>query len=447
MNSKLLLYFLFFSTIGSSQAQLLVSENKRYLTTEDGKPFYWLGDTGWGLLQMPNRDELKKYLKTRADQGFTVIHCAAVHINPFVKPSLANAFGDRAFKNDDINDPAITPGSDPNDPEAYDYWDHIDFVVDQAAQEGLQLLFLPVFGTVEGDAYNFISVDNAYDYGLFIGNRYKDKSNLIWCIGGDVLADNDLKKQVWNELARGINMGVAGNDDYTETLMTFHTRGGHSSSMFFPDALWLDFNLLQTWASYNKIYDVVTADYLKQPVKPILHGEGAYEDGPEYPTKPITPHIIRKQVYWAMFAGGMHTYGNSNVWSFGTNEEYVSQDWQEAVNSPGAEDLTISRSFFESVDWFTMNPDQSPLVTSHDDPAKRLVAMSSDNHSKLIVYLPEGGEVELDLSEMTDGNKTVIWFDPRNGNKKSVVSQTNNSRLVVEAPSSWEDAILIIENK
>ena len=30
--------------------RLKVSDNHRYLQTEDGKPFFWLGDTAWELI-------------------------------------------------------------------------------------------------------------------------------------------------------------------------------------------------------------------------------------------------------------------------------------------------------------------------------------------------------------------------------------------------------------
>lgn len=33
--------------------------------------------------------------------------------------------------------PAVTPGSDPADPEEYDYWDHVDAVVDEANRRGI----------------------------------------------------------------------------------------------------------------------------------------------------------------------------------------------------------------------------------------------------------------------------------------------------------------------
>ena len=37
-------------------AQLRISDDKRHLVTEDGKPFFWLGDTAWELF---HRQEMK----------------------------------------------------------------------------------------------------------------------------------------------------------------------------------------------------------------------------------------------------------------------------------------------------------------------------------------------------------------------------------------------------
>ena len=55
-----------------------MSENGRYLVHADGKPFFWLGDTAWLLSQMTTREDADLYLKTRAQQGFTVIQAAVV---------------------------------------------------------------------------------------------------------------------------------------------------------------------------------------------------------------------------------------------------------------------------------------------------------------------------------------------------------------------------------
>ena len=77
--NKISLSLLFISlVVFSSSAQLRVSENQRYLQTADGKPFFWLGDTAWELFHRLTREEAEKYLKNRADKGFTVIQAVAL---------------------------------------------------------------------------------------------------------------------------------------------------------------------------------------------------------------------------------------------------------------------------------------------------------------------------------------------------------------------------------
>jgi hypothetical protein len=65
--------------------------------------------------------------------------------------------------------------------------------------------------------------------------------------------------------------------------MTYHINATKSSSQFFHSAPWLDFNMVQTWASMNLINQYLTTDYNKLPTKPTGLGEGSYEDGPQYP--------------------------------------------------------------------------------------------------------------------------------------------------------------------
>ena len=53
--------------------RLKVSPNGRYFVDQDGKPFFYLGDTAWLLFQRLDRKEVDEYLKDRAGKGFTVI--------------------------------------------------------------------------------------------------------------------------------------------------------------------------------------------------------------------------------------------------------------------------------------------------------------------------------------------------------------------------------------
>lgn len=95
---------------------LVVSDNSRYLQHTNGKPFFWLGDTGWLICQKLDRDEIRMYFKNRKGKGFNVVQCIVLqNLNDI------NVYGDSSTINNDITRLNITPGSDPADPKQYDY--------------------------------------------------------------------------------------------------------------------------------------------------------------------------------------------------------------------------------------------------------------------------------------------------------------------------------------
>ena len=49
--------------------KLAVSENGRYLQHANGRPFFWLGDTCWLLVQKLNRDEDQNLLRRPQGQS------------------------------------------------------------------------------------------------------------------------------------------------------------------------------------------------------------------------------------------------------------------------------------------------------------------------------------------------------------------------------------------
>ena len=58
--------------------KLKVSANGRYFVDQQGKPFFYLGDTCWLLFQRLNQEELDEYLKDRVAKGFTVIQAYVI---------------------------------------------------------------------------------------------------------------------------------------------------------------------------------------------------------------------------------------------------------------------------------------------------------------------------------------------------------------------------------
>ena len=123
---------------------LKVSANHRFLMQDDGKPFFYLADTGWELFHRLNRNEAAEYLKTRAAQGYTVVQAVALaELDGLTEP---NAYGKLPLTGKDPAKPAITPGVNPARPAEYDYWDHVDYIVDEANRNGIYIGLLPAWG-------------------------------------------------------------------------------------------------------------------------------------------------------------------------------------------------------------------------------------------------------------------------------------------------------------
>src|SRR5215831_3064075 len=53
--------------------RIVVSTDHHFLQHEDGRPFYWQGDTAWLLLSKLDRAETERYLEDRRSKGFNVI--------------------------------------------------------------------------------------------------------------------------------------------------------------------------------------------------------------------------------------------------------------------------------------------------------------------------------------------------------------------------------------
>ena len=118
--------------------RLKVSENRHFLVYEDGRPFFYLGDTAWELFHRLNREEADRYLQDRARKGFTVIQAVALaELDGLGDP---NPYGHRPLLDNDPARPDVKEGP------ANDYWDHVDFVVEKANALGLYVGFLPDVG-------------------------------------------------------------------------------------------------------------------------------------------------------------------------------------------------------------------------------------------------------------------------------------------------------------
>jgi len=403
------------STISLAAAplpRLKVCDNHRFLCTTDGRPFFYLADTGWELFHRLDRKQAIEYLDTRAAQGFTAIQ--AVALAELDGVSEPNAYGKLPLIDKDPTRPAVGPGS---------YWEHVDFIVDQANARGLYIAMLPAWGRWVNNGRGdepLLTVSNAQRYGEFLGKRYGRKG-IVWILGGDRTPAG--VEAVWRALAKGIAIGVAGKEDYDAVLMSFHPRGGETSSTWFHDDPWLDFNMHQTGhglADQVKSYDRIARDYARTPVKPVVDGEPLYEDHPlAFRSRDngfsFDAHV-RQRAYWDVFSGAAgHTYGNHAVWQmYAPGRKPINGPlfyWNEAIHRPGANQMRYVRALVESRPYLSRVPDQS-LVVNALEGADRIVATRGDGYA--FVYSPQGRKFSVNLEKVAP-KVQAWWYNPRDG--------------------------------
>ncbi|GAB1358474.1 glycoside hydrolase family 140 protein [Porphyromonadaceae bacterium] len=436
----------------SPQGELQVSKTKRYLQYADGNPFFYLGDTAWELFHRLTREEADHYLTVRAAQGFTVIQ--AVALAEFDGLKTPNAYGHLPFVAFDPAKPDIKPG------DANDYWDHVDYIVDLCNQKGLFVGFLPTWGRYWNDGEQpLFNPDNAYQYGRFVGERYRTKK-LIWILGGDRPADTPKKLEIIRAMAKGIR------DAGARQLMTFHPNGGAGSSQWLHNEAWLDFNMRQNGHSvnYTNRYSKTNDDYRLSPTKPIIDAEPIYEDHPiDFNPDNLghsTAADVRRTFYWDLFEGSFgYTYGNHSVWQMydpASDRESVNRpilSWQEAIHQPGATQMIHGKRLIESRPFDTRVPSPE-LIVSDRYPSivpgagrYRFVATSNIGKTYAMIYVPIGRKFKVNTQWIQTDTLRLSWFDPRTGESRSIGEVSNREEpmeFISPTPGENLDWVLVI---
>jgi hypothetical protein len=428
-----------------SHGPLKVSANNRYLVHQDGTPFFWLGDTAWELFHRLNRSEVEQYLENRRAKGFTVIQ--AVALAELDGLNTPNAHGDRPLLGNNPETPDTTPGSDPANATQYDYWDHVDYVVNTAQSKGIYIGMLPTWGShVVGGT---IHAGNAETYGRFLGRRYGAKP-VIWILGGDRSASG--YESVWRAMAKGIAIGVSGSEDYSRVLMTYHPPGGNTSSTWFHNDGWLDFNMLQTGHGRDTdVWNRITSDYNRAPTKPVLDGEPTYEDHPisfNPSNGYATDYDVRKFAYWDLFAGAHgHTYGCHNIWQMyapgRTAISWAHAYWYDSLDFAGAWDMMHVRNLMLSRPVLSRVPDQS-IVTDARSGGDRIQATRGDGY--LFVYSASGQSFTVNPGKISGTTLKGWWFDPRAGTSASIGTFGNAGQQAFSPPSTGTDWVLVLDD-
>lgn len=418
---------------------LRVSDNRRFLVTEDGEPFFYLGDTAWELFHRLSREDADYYLENRAARRFTVIQAVVLAEHEYERP---NFYGHLPLKDNDPTKPV----------EAY--FQHVDAIVNKAESLGMFVGMLPTWGDKWnrkwGGGPEIFTPENAHIFGKWLGKRYKDKP-ILWILGGDRPVDTEAHRAILVAMAEGLKAGDGGRH-----LRTFHPMGQESSAPYFHNDDWLDFNMIQSGHSRNRDnYRSIAEDYARTPIKPCMDAEPGYEDHPsgfKVENGYLDQTDVRKSLYWSLFAGAFgYTYGCHDIWQFlqpGWKPiSWGRTPWKEAADFPGAAQLQYARNLLESRPFLTRIPDQSLLVSDPLTGGDHIQATRDSEGRYAFVYSASGHPFTVDTTKLGKDGVKAYWYDPRDGDVTPIGAFPNSRESLFTPPSVGigNDWVLVLD--
>jgi hypothetical protein len=408
---------------------LKLSQDSRFLTDQNNKLFFWSGEAAWSLIAQLDRADINYYLDDRQQKGFTVLMVNLIE-HRFCTNAPDNIYNEPPFLNQSF--------TTPNEP----YFAHADYAIRAAAQRGIAILLCPLYLGYEcGDQGWCAEVQKAaladlYIWGRYIGRRYQNNDNLIWCIGGDT-DPSPVKERV----LACIN-GILESD--SRHLITAHNQPESFALSPWEGEPWLAINNVY---SYSKtLYEQCGSAYSRVPAMPYFMMESAYEN--EHKT---SPQRLRSEAYWPLLSGAIgHIFGNCPIWHFDSDSGWCGlTGWKKHLNQAGSVSIDYVQKLFRSRPWHLLIPDFNHQVLSAGygvwGSEKYATAAITSDSTTVIVYLPERRQVTINMAKISGPQAKCWWFNPATGKVTEIgIFPANGSREYM--PPVEGDWVLVIDN-
>ncbi len=457
-----LLFFMTTALIGAgaeskeSPFPLSISANGRHLVDASGKPFLLHGDTAWMLMVELTREEAEDYLENRRQKGFNTILVSLGETNLPGDPTR-NSYGEAMFTTpEDLSTPSEK------------FFAHVDWVIQRAREKGILVVLNPCYVQSSskrglGDAVIANEPAKCRGYGRYIGERFKDHSNIIWQAMGDrTPAPGSALERNWLEILLGIKE-LAPSHHWTAHWGNFTTALDQPA--FAP------FMTLDNTYSGNRTYIQTLRAYNRPDPKPVFLNEAHYEGKgvPSYASAANeSPSMMRAQAYWTLLSGATgHIFGSHEVWHFGwkgSTKYTSSKDWRSGLESLGSRAMVHVKKLFEGRAWHQLVPDQDHSVvtggygtfgTDNFSSGGDYVTAARTPDGKLaMAYVPATRAPTRTLTvnlEKLSGPAHARWHDPTSGKLSAIEGSpfANKSTKDFTTPgknsSGANDWVLVIE--
>jgi Protein of unknown function (DUF4038)/Putative collagen-binding domain of a collagenase len=435
----------------SGTAPLLhISSNKRTLMDANDKPFYLVGDTAWALLPGLTVAQATSYFQTRASQGYNAVLMDAdidLGASPVGAPERGpkDVNGNEPFNGDlsggNTYDVSTVPTANDTTSTAAKYWANVDQIITAASQNGIQIIFdvydnyNPWFGS--GSSPN--STAKLKVYGQFLGQRYVHFDNIIWMVGND-----------YSESSQGdVNLGAV-----IDGIRQYDTR--HIGWAIDEYGAGFDNGGLRSDFEINSIYEysagpwrsIYLAQYNRSDYGPIINIESGYENNTSLG---VSNTDVRNEHYNFLLDGATgDTYGNEYVWPFADSW----QNWQNALTSQGAHEVTHFAKLVNSIAWQNLIPDQNGTVFPDAGSVTDYAGAYTSDGTLALAYQPATGQgsqtFNVKMGHFT-GQVTARWYDPTTGTYTNIGSFTNSGTHTFDSPNAngagQNDFLLVLKTQ
>jgi hypothetical protein len=277
--------------------------------------------------------------------------------------------------------------------------------------------------------------------------------HVAWILPGDGDYRGE-KAERWKRIGRAVF-------DADHAPVSLHPGGMQWNMEEFRDEPWLDIAGYQSGHGDDDptlawlVTGPPSTDWQRKPARPFINLEPPYEDHLAYQSRqPHDAHSVRRALYWSLLVSPTAgvTYGGHGIWGWddgsgpptGHPNTGTALPWQQALNLPGAEQLTHLMSLMRSIDWWRLCPApellaEQPGATSS---SKFVAVAATDNHDLIVIYTPFETCIELH-SDALPNDLSALWFDPRTGERTSISLEADQGRYRLQTPGAG-DWVLVL---
>ena len=440
-----------------------VAPGKKYMTYADGTPFFYLGDTHWGMyteeFDVPGphagntgaESHFKYIVDRRVEQGFTVYQSEPISAFFTLTDGKVDSEDIEGFRKADqyyqyIADAGLVHA---NAEFFFSYAMTPELASDDKALEAISRYWVARFGAFPVMWTLGQEIDNDLYHELG-HQKFYDRLTNPWVKVAEYIHKHDAyshplsghQENAFHTTVTGRSIG--GGDEYASAFVSEEVaaRTGHN---------W--------WAVQwsPSLTDPVNSELVKdywESSRPAINFEGRY-------CGLWTKDFGARAQGWISFLSGFsgYGYGAIDIWLYKSNYDVDNQStdgidtitpedkkthWSVSVEYPSANQMIHLRSFLESFDWWNLVP-VLPGDESFEPRSKAYVYARTPNTHVLYFFANS-----IDTGEITDIQPGKVlkatWYNPRVGERLAPVDVAagQDGRLSLPDKPDNEDWVLMI---